>query len=94
MSNDPPNAIPLSVKSYTERWKEHLQSTKLDLRGLLIESVASHEGWEESAIALVDEAIMPLIRSHPTPDMALVQFAQKLLRNHRQHSWQRSGWGT
>lgn len=49
------------AKSLAMRWQAHLASTSLDFRGLLIEAVAAHEGWEESAIALVDEAIMPII---------------------------------
>jgi hypothetical protein len=46
----------------TERWKAHTISQKTDLRARLIDAVAAHEGWEESAIALVDEAIIPVIK--------------------------------
>lgn len=31
------------------------------LRSELIRAVAKHEGWEESAVVLVDEAIIPTI---------------------------------
>ena len=48
-------------RSLAERWKEHFMSQEITLRGLLIEAVAEHEGWEESVVALVDEAIMPLM---------------------------------
>lgn len=51
----------LNEKSLKERWMDYMKSTHLDLRGLLIEAVSQHEGWEESAIALVDEAIMPVL---------------------------------
>lgn len=64
MSDHPP--IPLSL---TERWKAHTISQKTDLRAKLLDAVARYEGWEESAVALVDEAIMPTLEStHPTPD--------------------------
>lgn len=35
-----------------------------DLREKLIESISVHQGWEESAVALVDEAIIPVIQQH------------------------------
>ena len=50
-------------KSLQEKWQEHMHAKKLDLRWHLISAIAEHEGWEESAIALVDEAIMPIIQS-------------------------------
>lgn len=31
------------------------------LRDALIEAVSLHQGWEESAVAMVDEAIMPVL---------------------------------
>lgn len=51
----------LNQKSLTERFKEWMNSPKADLRGNLITAVSEHEGWEESAVALVDEVIMPVI---------------------------------
>lgn len=52
------------MSTLTERWKKHTLSQKVALRDKLIEVVAIHEGWEESAVALVDEAIMPVIQQH------------------------------
>lgn len=63
MTKQPPNPVTL-----TERWKAHTISQKTDLRAKLIDAVARHEGWEESAIAMVDEAIMPIIIHQTTPD--------------------------
>src|ERR1700722_9523690 len=55
---------PVNEKSLRERFIEYMKSPKVDLRGNLITAVAEHEGWEESAVALVDETIMPVIRQH------------------------------
>lgn len=35
----------------------------LTLRAKLIDAIAEYMGWEESAIAMVDEVIMPVIES-------------------------------
>lgn len=86
-SPEPP--IPMSLK---DRWLEYMASTKLDLRGLLIEAVSEHEGWEESAIALVDEAIMPVLESeYPTPDRALIEKLEELAPRQRSTEMYRLG---
>lgn len=54
----------LNYKTYAEGFKEYLNAPKDNLRAKLIEAVCHHEGWEESALALVDDAIMPVIRQH------------------------------
>lgn len=53
-----------SGKSLEDRFSEYLAAPKDSLRAKLIEAVSLHEGWEESAISLVDEAIVPVIRQH------------------------------
>lgn len=53
-----------SLNDLTKKWKQHSISQKFDLRAKLIDACAKHEGWEESAIAIVDEAIMPIIHQH------------------------------
>lgn len=74
----------MNQKSLKERWQEHLACTHLDLRGLLIEAVAVHQGWEESAIALVDEAIMPVIEAEK-PTTARCQFCDAPDGYHQAH---------
>lgn len=59
-------------KTLTERWKEYTLSQKTDLRTKLIDAVACHEGWEESAIAMVEETIMPIIRAQAIADSSLI----------------------
>jgi hypothetical protein len=85
-SHEPP--IPMSLK---ERWLEYLASTKLDLRGRLIEAVSDHEGWEESAIALVDEAILPVLGGEsPAPDWdGMVEKLKKIERSPKTHKARR-----
>lgn len=54
----------LSGITLKERFAEYLASPKDNLRSRLIEAVSHHEGWEESAIAMVDDAIIPAINEH------------------------------
>lgn len=56
-------------RTYKQRWLEHISTGKLDLRWHLVAAIAHHQGWEESAIALVDEAIMPLLSQHPQQEV-------------------------
>lgn len=43
------------------RFKEYLATPQNTLRAKLIHAVSMHGGWEEAAVALVDEAIMPIV---------------------------------
>lgn len=53
----------MTEKSLKERWAEHASGPTSSLRYQLIEAIACHEGWEESAIALYDEAIWPILKA-------------------------------
>lgn len=55
----------LNLLSLIDRWKAHCTSQKTDLRAKLIDACSEHQGWEESAIAIVDEAIMPVLAAFP-----------------------------
>lgn len=59
----------LNDKIWAERWIEHCAGHANNLRSHLINAVAEHEGWEESAVALVDEAIIPVIYWQETETM-------------------------
>jgi hypothetical protein len=54
----------LNEKTLTDRWKEHCAGPKDSLRAKLIDAVSAHEGWEESAVSIVDTAVIPVIRRH------------------------------
>jgi hypothetical protein len=62
--NHPPIRNTLIDKSLKERFLEFLADPKDNLRAKLIQAVSDHQGWEESAVALVDEAIIPAISQH------------------------------
>lgn len=44
-----------------EKFKEYLEGPQDTLRAKLIKAVSLHQGWEESAIAIVDDAIIPVV---------------------------------
>lgn len=86
MTNTPHPPIQKSLK---ERWQDYLAMTTLDLRGLLIEAVCVHQGWEEGAIALVDEAIMPVLTDEgrtpePSPTDGVEAAAKALHEKYRE----------
>lgn len=56
----------LNQKALESAWHDHCHTPRnaRDFRWTLIDAVSEHEGWEESAVALVDEVIMPIIRQH------------------------------
>lgn len=54
--------LPIPTAGLSKLWAEHQKGPKSTLRAKLIEAIAKHEGWEESAIAMVDEAVMPALQ--------------------------------
>lgn len=65
------------MKTYKELWLEHMTGPKDNLRHELIEAIACHEGWEESAVALFDEAIMPILQAAMDKGQLLVSRTSK-----------------
>ena len=71
----------LNEKTLKRRWLEHLYNSSIDLRSLLIDAVAKHEGWEESAVALIDEAIMPVLKNVEQSEISVVKELREKIEN-------------
>lgn len=48
-------------KTLKQRWLDHTNAPHDNIRAKLIEATSQHLGWEEGAVMLIDEAIMPVI---------------------------------